>query len=49
MGYRSIDESGKEVGLYLMSCYNWQRAHTANDGTTPAMAGEKFDLLSEIS
>ena len=49
MGYRSIDEARKDIGLYLMDYYNWQRPHTANDGMAPAVAEEKLNLLSGIS
>jgi len=49
MGYRSIDHARKDIGLYLMDYYNWQRPHTANDGMAPAAAEEKLNLLSGIS
>jgi len=49
MGYRSMAESKKGIGLYLMNYYNWQRPHTANGGLTPAVAEEKLILLSGIS
>ena len=48
-GYRSIDEARKDIGLYLMDCYNWRRPHTANDGMAPAVAEEKHNLLPGIS
>jgi len=48
-GYRSIDEARKDIGLYLMDYYNWQRPHTANDGVAPAIAENKLNLLSGIS
>jgi putative transposase len=49
MGYRSMTEARKDIGLYLMDYYNWQRPHTANDGLAPAVAEEKLILLSGIS
>jgi putative transposase len=49
MGYRSIDEARKDIGLYLMDYYNWYRPHTANDGEAPAVAEEKLNLLSGFS
>jgi putative transposase len=49
MGYLSIDEARKDIGLYLMDYYNWERPHTANDGMAPAVAEEKLNLLSRIS
>ena len=48
-GYRSMAEAKKDIGLYLMDYYNWQRLHTANDGLAPAVAEEKLNLLSGIS
>jgi hypothetical protein len=32
MGYRSMAEAEKDIGLYLMDYYNWQRPHTAKAG-----------------
>jgi len=32
MDYRSIDEVRKDIGLYLMDYYNWQRPQAANTG-----------------
>ena len=49
MSYRSIAEARKDVGLYLMDNYNWQRPHTANYGMAPAVAEEKLNLLCGIS
>lgn len=49
VGYRSMAEAKKDIGLYLMNYYNWQRPHTANDGLAPAAAEEKLNLLSGIS
>lgn len=49
MGYRSMAEAEKDTGLYLMDYYNWQRPHTVNGGLAPAVAEEKFNLLSGIS
>ena len=48
-GYHSIAEARKDIGLYLMDYYNWQRPHTVNDGMAPAVAEEKLNLLSGIS
>jgi putative transposase len=48
-GYRSMTEARKDIGLYLMDYYNWQRPHTANGGLAPAVAEEKLNLLSGIS
>jgi len=48
-GYRSMAEARKDIGLYLMDYYNWQRPHTKNDGLAPAIAEEKLNLLSGIS
>ncbi len=48
-GYCSMAEARKDIGLYLMDYYNWQRPHTANDGLAPAIAEEKLNLLSGIS
>jgi len=49
MGYRSMAEAKKDIGLYLMDYYNWQRPHTAKGGLAPAVAEEKLNLLSGIS
>ena len=49
MGYRSMAEARKDIGLYLMDYYNWLRPHTANGGLAPAAAEEKLNLLSGIS
>jgi putative transposase len=48
-GYRSIKEARKNIGMYLMDYYNWQRPHTTNDGLASAVAEEKLNLLSGIS
>ena len=48
-GYRSMAEAKKDIGLYLMDYYNWQRPHTRNDGLAPAIAEDKLNLLSGIS
>ena len=48
MGYQSMTQARKDIGLYLMGYYNWQRPHTANDGLAPAIAEEKLNLLSGI-
>jgi putative transposase len=47
-GVRSMAEAKKDIGLYLMDYYNWQRPHTRNDGLAPAAAEEKLSLLSRI-
>jgi len=48
-GYHSMAEAKKDIGLYLMDYYNWQRPHTRNNGLAPAVAEEKPNLLSGIS
>ena len=39
----------KDIGLYLMDYYNWQRPHSTNGGKAPAVAEENLNLLSGIS
>ena len=49
MGYCSIAEARRDIDLYLMNYYNWQKPHTRNDGLASAVAEEKLYLLSGIS
>lgn len=44
--YGSIEEARKDIALYLMDYYNYQRPHTVNAGIAPALAEEKLNLLS---
>ena len=49
LGYRSLPDATKDVGIYLMDYYNRQRPHTFNGGISPVMAEEKLNILSGIS
>jgi transposase InsO family protein len=48
LGYRSIPDARKDIGVYLMDYYNRQRPHTFNNGMPPVVAEEKFKILSGI-
>ena len=48
-GYLSMSEAMRDIGYYLMTYYNWQRPHQHNDGLPPAIAEDRFNLLSGIS
>ena len=48
-GYLSMSEAMRDISYYLMTYYNWQRPHQHNDGLPPAIAEDRFNLLSEIS
>lgn len=41
LGYRSLAEAQRDIGMYLMEYYNWRRPHTANNGKAPAVAEEE--------
>jgi putative transposase len=44
--YTSFEEAKRDIGSYLMGYYNWQRPHSYNDGTAPAVVEEKLNLSS---
>ena len=46
MGYKSLLEAQKDIGLYLMGYYNEYRPHSYNGGLSPIAAEEKLNLLS---
>ena len=48
LGYGSLDEANRDVGMYLMAYYNWQRPHSTNGGAPPAVKEKQLNLLSEI-
>ena len=48
-GYLSMSEAMRDISYYLMTYYNWQRPHQHNDGLPPAIAENRFNLLSGIS
>jgi transposase InsO family protein len=48
-GYLSMSEAMRDISYYLMTYYNWQRPHQHNDGLPPAIAEDRFNLLSGIS
>lgn len=48
LGYGSFEEASRDVGMYLMAYYNWQRPHSTNGGTPPAVKEKQLNLLSEI-
>lgn len=41
-GYVNAEIAPKDFSHYLMHNYNWLRPHQFNDGTSPAIAEEKF-------
>jgi putative transposase len=45
-GYDSLLAAQKDIGVYLMAYYNWQRPHTFNGGLSPAMKEKQLNLLS---
>lgn len=49
LGYESQGATGRDIGVYLMAYYNWQRLHTAHDGPAPAIKEMQLYLLPEIS
>lgn len=48
-GYLSMSEAMRDISYYLMTYYNWRRPHQHNDGLPPAIAEDRFNLLSGIS
>ena len=44
-----MSEAMRDISYYLMTYYNWQRPHQHNDGLPPAIAEDRFNLLSGIS
>ncbi len=49
LGYRSIPDTRKDIGDYLMDYYNRQRPHTFNGGLPPVIAEEKLKIQSGVS
>ena len=43
-----MSEAMRDISYYLMTYYNWQRPHQHNDGLPPAIAEDRFNLLSGI-
>ena len=48
-GYHSLQKAEQDISYYLMDYYNWQRPHSYNEMTAPAVAEEKLNLLSGLS
>lgn len=48
-GYMSAREARRDVGLFLMDYYNWQRPHQHNDGVPPAKAENRPNKVSGFS
>jgi len=48
-GYLSGQDALRDISVYLMERYNWQRPHQYNSGMPPARAEEKLKSLSGIS
>ena len=48
-GYHSLKEAEQDISYYLMDYDNWQRPHSYNEMTAPAVAEEKLNLLSGLS
>lgn len=44
--YTSFEEAKRDIGSYLTGYYNWQRPHSYNEGTAPAVVEEKLNLSS---
>jgi len=48
-GYMTAREARRDVGLFLMDYYNWQRPHQHNDGVPPAKAENRPNKVSGFS
>jgi len=48
-GYHSIKEAALDISAYLMNDYNLRRAHSYNNGFSPAKAEDNLNLMSGIS
>lgn len=48
-GYMTACEARRDVGLFLMDYYNWQRPHQHNDGVPPAKAENRPNKVSGFS
>lgn len=48
-GYMTAREARRDVGIYLMDYYNWQRPHQHNDGVPPAEAENRPNKVSGFS
>lgn len=46
VGYMIAALAHKDIGRFLMQCYNWQRPHEFNSGLPPAVAEEKLNAVS---
>lgn len=49
LGYLSFREAKKDIGMYLMDYYNWERPHQRNGGVSPAMAEVELSDVSGFS
>lgn len=45
-GYVTAQEAQWDISHYLMHWYNWIRPHQFNQGLAPAVAEEKFNVVS---
>jgi putative transposase len=49
VGYRTAQESRRDINHFLMHRYTWIRPHQFNGGLVPARAEEKLNVVSGIS
>ena len=49
LGYRSLMAAKADINDYFMRYYNWRRPHSVNDGMSPGVAENQFNLVSKIA
>lgn len=49
LGYNTVHAAHRDISLYLMHWYNWQRPHQFNNGLAPAVAEEKLKTVSGMT
>ena len=52
LGYKSLEATKAtkaDINDYFMRYYNWRRPHGANNGISPGVAENQFNLVSKIA
>ena len=49
LGYKSLAAAKTDINDYFMRYYNWRRPHSVNDGMSPGVAENQFNLVSKIA
>lgn len=49
LGGKSLMAAKADINDYFMRHYNWRRPHGANDGMSPGVVENQFNLVSKIA